>query len=91
MATANFDIDAEDGWVKVADGPVDFIMIRSNTPNHAFFITTSTGAPAASVIGYKVICNEFWCDVKVTDDFYVRTAENLPQDTRFDVFSVAGA
>lgn len=89
MATANFSIDAEDGWVAVTSAGVDFIRIRSNTPKHAFFVTTDASTPASTVIGYKQQCDDgFWCDVPVTDNFYVRVAENLPQDTRIDVFYV---
>jgi hypothetical protein len=88
MATANFFIDAEDGWVAVTSAGVDFIRIRSNTPKHAFFVTTGVSLPAASVIGFKTICDEFWCNVPVGDNFYVRTQENLPQETRIDVFYV---
>jgi hypothetical protein len=88
MATANFTIRAEDGWTAVTSDPVTFIRIRSNTPNHAFFVTTGSSAPAASVIGFKQQCDEFWCDVPVADNFYVRCAENLPQGTRIDVFYI---
>lgn len=91
MATANFFIDAEDGWTAVTSAGVDFIRIRSNTPKHAFFVTTGSSTPAATVTGYKVTCEDFWVDVPVTDNFYVRVAENLPQETRFDVFSVPSA
>lgn len=89
MATANFDIDAEDGWVAVTSGGAAFIKIRSNTPNHPFFVTTGSSAPAASVIGFKVHCEEFWCDVSTTENYYVRTLENLPQNSRIDVFYIA--
>lgn len=89
MATANFSIDAEDGWTEVTSAGVDFIRIRSNTPSHAFYVTTGSSTPATTVIGYKVQCDDFWCDVPVTDNFYVRVIENLPQETRFDVFYVA--
>lgn len=88
MATANFFIDAEDGWTAVTSDGVDFIRIRSNTPKHAFYVTTGDTTPAATVIGYKVQCDDFWCDVPVAENFYVRTIENLPQETRFDVFFV---
>jgi hypothetical protein len=89
MATANFSIDAEDGWTAVTSAGVDFIKIRSNTNKHAFFVTTNPTTPASTVIGYKVTCEDFWCDVPVADNFYVRVMENLPQETRFDVFFVA--
>ena len=91
MATANFFIDAEDGWTAVTSASVSFIRIRSNTPKHAFFVTTGQSTPASTVIGYKVTCEDFMVDVPVSDNFYVRVAENLPQETRFDVFSVPGA
>ena len=68
---------------------VDFIRIRSNTPNHAFFVTTGSTDPASTVIGFKQTCEEFWCDVPITDSVYVRLAENVPQNTRIDVFYVA--
>jgi len=88
MATANFSIDAEDGWTEVTSASTSFVKIRSNSPSHAFFVTTGSSTPAASVVGYKVQCEEFWCDVTVADNYYVRVAENLPQETRFDVFFV---
>lgn len=208
MATANFNINAEDGWVAVTPEGVAFVRIRSNTPKHAFYVTdasetppittsgsvqatgtitfsgqptdadtitigastfnfvdtvvdpdtdveigadaeetldnllalitseiatvtavktsttvitltaVATGAAGNSVvlteaadnvgvsgagtltggadgvpavIGYKQQCDDgFWCDVEVTGAYYVRVAENLPQDTRIDVFYVAG-
>ncbi len=91
MATANIDLDAEDGWVAVVTGGCDFVRIRSNTPGHAFFVTNAGSTPAATVIGYKVQCDDFWCDVPINDNVYVRTAENVPQQTRIDVFYVPGA
>lgn len=86
MATANFNIDAEDGWTQVVPAAAAFVKIRSNTPKHAFYVTTSATAPAADVIGYKVHCEDFWVDVSSTDPYWVRVIENLPQETRFDVF-----
>jgi len=91
MATANLYIDAEDGWVQVAEGPVAYIRIRSNTPSHPFFVTTGNTTPASTVVGYKVTCADFCVDVEVAENYYVRTAENLPQETRFDVFFIEGA
>lgn len=88
MATANFNINAENGWTAVTAAGVDFIRIRTNTPRHAFFVTTSPTLPAASVIGYKVLGEEFFVDVPVSDNFYVRFEPNLPQDTRVDVFYI---
>lgn len=92
MATANFHINAEDGWVAVTDAAVSFIRIRTNTPNHAFFVTTGSSAPTITDIGFKQQCDEgFWCDVAVATGelYYVRVAENLPQDARIDVFYIA--
>lgn len=93
MATANFNINAEDGWTAVTAAAASFIRIRSNTPNHAFFVTTGSTPPAATVIGYKVQCDDFWCDVAVPTGelYYVRASENLPQNTRFDVFYINAA
>lgn len=89
MATANFSIDAEDGWVAVTSAGTNFVRIRSNTPNHAFFVTSAASLPAATVTGYKVQCAEgFWVDVPNTDNYYVRIPENLPQETRIDVFFI---
>jgi hypothetical protein len=205
MATANFNLDAEDGWTAVTVAGVDFIRIRSNTNNHAFFVTSAASPPAntttdavaatgtitfggqpiadetvtvgsqvfvfkasaagalevtiggtaaitrdnltakinansavvtalssgstlinltavtagtagnsivlteaatnvtvsgagtlaggaaavPAVIGYKVTCEEFWVDVPTTELYYVRNAENVPQNTRIDVFYIA--
>jgi hypothetical protein len=90
MATANFSIKAEDGWVAVTSADNSFIRIRSNTPNHAFFVTSGTSAPADTVIGYKVICHEFWCNVAAGANvrYYVRTLENRPAQNRIDVFTI---
>lgn len=202
MATANYFIDAEDGWVAVTSGSTGFVAIRSNSPNHPFFVADGSSAPtttptaatgtitisggqpseddtvtvngtvftfisgtpaddteveigvdpeathdnlivaintvlggvvtaadtSATVItltavaggtagnsitlaedadntvvsgaaltggvnpplGFKVDCGEFWCDVSNSNNYYVRVLENLPQETRFDVFSIAG-
>lgn len=206
MATANFNLDAEDGWTAVTAAGVDFIRIRSNTNNHAFFVTSAASPPAntttdavratgritfsgqpsnadtitigtntfnflsvvvdpltdvliganaqatldnlltlitsqiatvtgvksgttiinltavttgtagnsivltesatnvvvngagtltggaaavPAVIGYKVTCEEFWCDVTTSELYYVRNAENVPQNTRIDVFFIS--
>lgn len=86
MATANFNINAEDGWVSVTPASTTTVKIRSNTPRHAFFVTTSATTPDADEIGYKVHCSEFWVDVTSSEAYFVRVAENLPQETRFDVF-----
>jgi len=91
MATANFEIKAEDGWTAVTSADNSFIRIRSNTPNHAFFVTTGSSLPAATVIGYKVQCKEFWCNVAAGTGvrYYVRTAEGRPTPTnRIDVFTI---
>lgn len=89
MATANFEIKAEDGWVAVSPAAPAFIRIRSNTPNHAFFVTTGPSAPSATAIGYKVQCKEFWCNVVATGlTYYVRTEENRPSPNRIDVFTL---
>lgn len=89
MATANFDVKTVGAggiWFAVTSAGVDFIRIRSNTPGHAFFVTNGSSTPSASVIGYKVDCDDFWVDVPVADNFYVRTPTNVPPDTRIDVF-----
>lgn len=89
MATANFTIDPEDGWTAVTSAGVNFIAIRSNTPNHAFYVTSAASLPAATVVGYKVQCHEFKVNVPTTDNYYVRSAENQPRGTRIDVFYIA--
>lgn len=89
MATDNFYPTPSDGWVKVTAAGVNFIKIRSNTPNHAFFVTSSGSDPDLSVIGYKVDCEEFWCDVAVAESFYVRVTNEQPVRTRIDVFFIA--
>lgn len=91
MATANFNIDAEDGWTVVTSGGAAFIKITSNVKNHPFFVTTGSVAPASTVIGYKVHCEEFMVDVSTTDEYYVRVGENVPQNLRIDVFTIAPA
>lgn len=91
MATANFNIKPADGWVEITTAGVSFIKVRSNTPRHAFFITDSVSAPASTVIGYKVDCEEFCCDAPVSGKFYVRCHDNQPQNVRIDVFTVPSA
>ncbi len=51
MATANFSINAEDGWVAVTAAATNFIRIRSNTPNHAFFVASAAALPANTTSG----------------------------------------
>lgn len=89
MATANFLIAPEDGWIAVTSAGVDYIRIRSNTTNQPFFITTDSTPPAASVQGYKVDCGEICIDSPVADNFYVRAGDTVAGKSRFDVFFVA--
>lgn len=90
MATANFNIQPNDGWVEVTSAGVDFIRIRQYPKSQPFYVTTGSSTPALTVRGYRVDCEEFWCDIRVADKFYVR-AENFKPDTdlRIDVFFVA--
>lgn len=92
MATANFNphtLGVGGNWFAVTSAGVDFIRIRSNTNNHPFFVTTGSSLPAQSVVGYKVSdCDEFWVDVPVADNFYVRCPTNIPPNSRIDVFYV---
>lgn len=92
MATANFNVKNSGpggAWFAVTSAGVDFIAIRSNSNNHPFFVTTGSSTPNASVIGYKVTdADEFWVDVPVTENYYVRVPGNVPPETRIDVFYV---
>lgn len=88
MATANFNIQPDDGWVAVTSAGVNFIKIRQYPKTQPFYVTTGSSTPAATVRGYRVDCEEFWCDVTVTDNFYVRAVSPKPDlDLRIDVFS----
>lgn len=93
MATANFTLAPGAGWTLVAATPVCFIKIRSNTPKHAIFVTSATSLPAATVVGYKVNCEDHFCvnvQGSTADNYYVRTAESQPGQTRIDVFYLVG-
>lgn len=89
MATANFDIQPDNGWVAVTAAGVDFIKIRQYPTSQPFYVTTGATTPASTVRGFRVDCDEFWCDVPVADNYYVR-AENFKPDRplRIDVFFV---
>jgi hypothetical protein len=91
MATANFTIKPEQGWVAVTTAGVSFLRIRSSTHNHPFYVTSGSSAPAATVLGFKVDCNDFWVDVPTTDIFYVRTTQNQPTGNTISVFSLPTA
>lgn len=86
MATANFNIQPEDGWTAVTDAGVDFIRIRNTDNKVPFYVTSGSTAPAATDIGYKVGCEDFWCDVATAELFYVRTVENRPEGMTISVF-----
>lgn len=89
MATAHFDIQPEDGWVKVADGSVDFIAIKQFPTNQVFYVTTGSSTPAANTVGFRVDCEQFWADVTIADNFYVRTDRPVQgEGTRIFVFTV---
>lgn len=50
-ATTEYRIGPSDGWVKVADDAVNFV-IKSHTPSAKWYVAvTATGAPAAGIIG----------------------------------------
>lgn len=85
MATANFNINAEDGWVAVTSAGVNFIAINTNS-GHPFYVTDSATPPAGSKRGYKVCHGEFKCDTPIANLVYVKMIENVPQDTIVDVF-----
>lgn len=90
MATANFSINPEDGWVAVTSAGVNFIRIRGYPDSQPFYVTSNPTAPASTVRGYRVDCGEdFYVNVPVTDNFYVRTTNPKPDiDFRVDVFFV---
>ena len=89
MATANFNIQPDDGWVAVTAAGVNFIKIRQYPKSQPFYITTGSSTPALTVRGYLVDCEEFWVNVPVADNYYVRAVSAKPdQDLRIDVFSV---
>lgn len=91
MATEHFDIQPEDGWVEVTSAGVDFIRINHYPCNQPIFITTAVSAPADTVVGYR-IGEEFYVDVPVTDNFYVRVGgPQQPNGTRVYVFSLLTA
>lgn len=90
MATANFNIQPEDGWVAVTAAGVDFIKIRQYPRTQPFYVTSAASPPAATVRGFLVDkCEDFYVDVPTTELFYVRTTRAKPDiDLRIDVFSV---
>ena len=90
MATANFNIKQDDGWVAVTSADNSFIRIRSNTPQSEVYVTTGTSTPALSVIGYKIIHKDFWVNVAAGTGvkYYVRTVNQTPGGTRIDVFTI---
>lgn len=89
MATANFNIQPNDGWVEVTSAGVDFIKIRQYPSSQPFYVTTGPSTPASTVRGFRVDCDEFWCDVPVSDKYYVRTENFKPDiDLRIDVFFI---
>ena len=92
MATANFNIQPDDGWVAVTSAGVDFIMIRQYPSSQPFYVTTDTSTPANTVRGFRVDREHFWCDVPVSQNFYVRAENFKPDiDLRIDVFYVSSA
>lgn len=89
MATANFNIQPQDGWVEITSAGVDFIRIHQYPETQPFYVTTGSSTPAATVRGYRVDYAEFWCNVPVADKFYVRTTNPKPDlPLRIDVFYV---
>lgn len=88
MATANFSITPADGWVAVTSAGTNYFRVRSNTPNHAFFVTSAASTPAATVVGYKVHCHDFKVNVANSQNYYVRVVQELPEATRIDVFYI---
>ncbi len=90
MATANFNIQPNDGWVKVAEA-VDFIRISQYPRSQPFYVTTNGSTPAITVKGFRVDCeDDFYVDVPITDSVYVRAENFKPDiDLRIDVFYIA--
>lgn len=94
MATANFNIQPEDGWVAVTAADVKFIKIAQYPRTQPFYVTLAASPPAKTVRGYLVDkCEDFWVDVPSgTERYYVRTTNSKPDiDLRIDVLTVATA
>lgn len=92
MATENFQIRPEDGWVAVTSAGVDYIKIRTSSVKHPFYVTSGADAPAATVLGYKVGCSgEFKVNVATAELYYVRTIDEQPEGNTISVFSIPSA
>lgn len=87
MATANFKVKPEDGWVAVTDAGVDFIKIRQYPLTQPIFVTTGSTTPGNDVRGYRVDGDEdaFTVNVPEADNFYVRV-RNPREDYPIEVF-----
>lgn len=86
--TANFNIQPQDGWVTITTAGVDFIKIRQYPRSQSFYVTSAASAPAATVRGYLVDCEEeFVVNVPISTNFYVRAVNAKPDiSLRIDVF-----
>lgn len=88
MASANVNILPTQGWVQVAPGN-KFIRIRAFPDKYVYYVTSGANLPAATEMGYRVDCKDFWVNVTTTDNYYVRTvnpAPNQPTGLRLDIF-----
>lgn len=92
MATANFSIQPEDGWVPVTAADVKLIKIRQYPRTQPFYVTLAAAPPANTVRGYLVDkCEEFFINVPSgAERYYVRTINSKPDiDLRIDVLTIA--
>lgn len=87
-ATANFNIQPQDGWVAITAAGVDFIKVRQYPRSQPFYITSNATPPASTVRGYLVDCEEeFLVNVPIATNFYVRAVNAKPDlALRIDVF-----
>ena len=91
MATANFNIQPNDGWVAVTPGAVNYVLIKQYPVSHPIYVTSAASPPASTVRGYRVADGAaFVMNVPTTDIFYVRTENFKPDvDLRVDVFYIS--
>lgn len=102
MATKNYSVGPQDGWVKVVTASKFAVLRISAFPHtHPFYVFGDpTAVPTAATQGV-LVCHKPFCVENSTtagnvDAFYVRVVNNNPSSftadgrTRFDVYADGG-
>ena len=93
MATANYYIAENDGWVEIAQANSE-VRVSGVPHNHPYYLWAGSTAPGASDEGILMCHHPFQTTNPMTDKLYARIVNPVPNSKnngklRLDVFTIA--